>query len=106
MSQLLLGPKAFPLDRLLAILDNLSEGSIHAIGHGLIYSRVSSLVSLKLLDNATRGGTSREAHSENLNADFEMDGVRIRCNVSYEDILKVARVSGLNLNAYLFDPNQ
>ncbi|KAJ1928243.1 hypothetical protein IWQ60_002223 [Tieghemiomyces parasiticus] len=85
--QQLLGPKAFPLERMLAIfysiLDDPIENSIE------IQSQIASLVTLRLLVRTSN--TS------------QLDGVKVKCNVSYDLIRRVGRSIHFEIDRYLFD---
>ncbi|NXI38112.1 ORC5 protein, partial [Galbula dea] len=71
----LLGPKPFPLDRLLAILYSIVDNRIAPTAH--IFSQITSLVTLQLL--------SMVGHNDHL------DRPRYKCTVSLDFIRAVAR---------------
>ncbi|KAI9311121.1 origin recognition complex subunit 5 C-terminus-domain-containing protein [Dichotomocladium elegans] len=83
----LLGPKAFPVERMLAIfysiIDDTLEDSID------IQMQITSLTTLRLLVRAN-------------NLD-RLDGARFKCNVSFEFIRAVAHSVRFEIDKYLFD---
>ncbi|XP_064605103.1 origin recognition complex subunit 5-like [Liolophura sinensis] len=83
----LLGPKTFPLDRLLAIFYSVVEGKVAPSAN--IFMQISSLVSLHLL--AQVGG------------DDQVDAPKYRCLVSLDFITSVCRTVGFDVKRYLYD---
>uniref|UniRef100_A0A8C0FAA5 Origin recognition complex subunit 5 n=1 Tax=Bubo bubo TaxID=30461 RepID=A0A8C0FAA5_BUBBB len=71
----LLGPKPFPLDRLLAILYSIVDNRVAPTAN--IFSQITSLVTLQLL--------SMVGHND------QLDGPRYKCTVSLDFIRAVAR---------------
>lgn len=86
--QLLVGPKSFPLERLLAIVFSLMEVRISASAE--VYSQLSSLVTLGLLSLASGGDN--------------LDAPRYKCMMTYAEVSKVASSLGLQLRNYLYSP--
>uniref|UniRef100_A0A8D0FV82 Origin recognition complex subunit 5 n=1 Tax=Strix occidentalis caurina TaxID=311401 RepID=A0A8D0FV82_STROC len=71
----LLGPKPFPLDRLLAILYSIVDNRVAPTAN--IFSQITSLVTLQLL--------SMVGHND------QLDGPRYKCTVSLDFIRAIAR---------------
>lgn len=82
-----LGPKAFSLDRLLAIFYAILEDKVGFNNNLLV--QVSSLVELQLLT----------ALSDN----FALDGQKYKCVVSFDFIQTISRMVGFNIRKYLCD---
>lgn len=82
-----LGPKAFSLDRLLAIFYAILEDKVGFNNNLLV--QVSSLVELQLLT----------ALSDN----FALDGQKYKCAVSFDFIQTVSKMVGFNVRKYLCD---
>ncbi|XP_067683053.1 origin recognition complex subunit 5-like [Haliotis asinina] len=83
----LLGPKPFPLDRLLAIFYSIVEGKVAPTA--IIYSQITSLVSLHLLGPAA--------------GEDQIDMPRYKCLVSLDFIKSVARTVSFEVTRYLYD---
>ncbi|XP_054844662.1 origin recognition complex subunit 5 isoform X2 [Eublepharis macularius] len=83
----LLGPKAFPLDRLLAIFHSIIDSRVAPTAN--IFSQISSLVTLQLL--------TLVGHDDPLN------GPRYKCNVSLDFIRAVSRMVNFDIVRYLYD---
>ncbi|XP_006033017.1 origin recognition complex subunit 5 isoform X2 [Alligator sinensis] len=83
----LLGPKPFPLDRLLAILYSIVDKRVAPTGN--IFSQISSLVTLQLL--------TLVGH------DDQLDGPRYKCTVSLDFIRAIARTVNFDIIKYLYD---
>ncbi|XP_076448492.1 origin recognition complex subunit 5-like [Babylonia areolata] len=83
----LLGPKPFPLDRLLAIFYSIVEEKIAP--SAIIFSQISSLVSLHLLGQTC--------------SDSQIEMPRYKCLVSLDFIRSVARTIGFDVMKYLYD---
>ncbi|KAI9248261.1 origin recognition complex subunit 5 C-terminus-domain-containing protein [Phascolomyces articulosus] len=85
----LLGPKAFPVERMLAIfysiIDDTLEDSID------VQTQITSLTTLRLLVRAN-------------NMD-RLDGAKFKCNVSFEFIRAVAKSVRFEIDKYLYDFN-
>ncbi|XP_071590065.1 origin recognition complex subunit 5 [Heliangelus exortis] len=83
----LLGPKPFPLDRLLAILYSIVDKRVAPTAN--IFSQITSLVTLQLL--------SIVGHND------QLDGPRYKCTVSLDFIRAVARTVNFDIIKYLYD---
>ncbi|XP_030072882.1 origin recognition complex subunit 5 [Microcaecilia unicolor] len=83
----LLGPKPFPLDRLLAILYSIVDSRVAPTAN--IFSQITSLVTLQLL--------SLVGH------DDQLDGPKYKCTVSLDFIRAVARTVNFDIIKYLYD---
>ncbi|KAI8647290.1 origin recognition complex subunit 5 [Parasitella parasitica] len=87
MRQQLLGPKAFPVERMLAIfysiLDDTLEDTVD------IQLQITSLTTLRLLVRTT--GMDR------------LDGAKYKCNVNFEFIKTVAKTVRFEVDKYLYD---
>ncbi|CAO3689470.1 unnamed protein product [Umbelopsis vinacea] len=87
MRQQLLGPKAFPVERMLAIFYSIIDEKLDdAID---IPVQITSLTTLRLLLRTT-------------NMD-KLDGAKYKCNVSFDFIRGVARSVRFEIDKYLFD---
>ena len=87
ISFLSLGPKAFPIDRLMAIFYSIVEGG--ASSSALILSQISSLVSLNLLVKVS--------------ADDQIDCVKYKCVVPLDFMVTIAKQVDFQLLQYLYD---
>ncbi|KAL8587138.1 hypothetical protein ACOMHN_026106 [Nucella lapillus] len=83
----LLGPKPFPLDRMLAIFYSIVEEKIAP--SAIIFSQISSLVSLHLLGQTC--------------SDSQIEMPRYKCLVSLDFIRSVARTISFDVMKYLYD---
>ncbi|XP_037367193.1 origin recognition complex subunit 5 [Talpa occidentalis] len=83
----LLGPKPFPLDRLLAILYSIVDSRVAPTAN--IFSQITSLVTLQLL--------TLVGHDDQLN------GPKYKCTVSLDFIRAVARTVNFDIIKYLYD---
>ncbi|XP_075439800.1 origin recognition complex subunit 5 [Ascaphus truei] len=83
----LLGPKPFPLDRLLAILYSVVDSRVAPTAN--IFSQITSLVTLQLL--------TLVGH------DDQLDGPKYKCTVSLDFIRAVARTVNFDIIRYLYD---
>ncbi|XP_077194218.1 origin recognition complex subunit 5 isoform X2 [Paroedura picta] len=83
----LLGPKAFPLDRLLAILHSIIDYRVAPTAN--IFSQITSLVTLQLL--------TLVGHDDLLT------GPRYKCNVSLDFIRGISRTVNFDIIKYLYD---
>ncbi|KAJ1161837.1 hypothetical protein NDU88_002318 [Pleurodeles waltl] len=83
----LLGPKPFPLDRLLAILYSIVDSKVAPTAN--IFSQISSLVTLQLLTSVGH--------------DDQLDGAKYKCTVSLDFIRAVARTVNFDIIKYLYD---
>ena len=96
MSQHHLGPRPFPLERLLAIFHSLvieagqAEGDV---GEPVeIHSEISSLVRLNLL-----------ARISSSTAVWDLDQVKLRCLAGFGYVDSIARNISVDLSRYLFE---
>ncbi|CAH2285381.1 origin recognition complex subunit 5 [Pelobates cultripes] len=83
----LLGPKPFPLDRLLAILYSIVDSRVAPTAN--IFSQISSLVTLQLL--------TLVGH------DDQLDAPKYKCTVSLDFMRAVARTVNFDIIRYLYD---
>uniref|UniRef100_A0A671R8C1 Origin recognition complex, subunit 5 n=1 Tax=Sinocyclocheilus anshuiensis TaxID=1608454 RepID=A0A671R8C1_9TELE len=83
----LLGPKPFPLDRLMAIFYSVVDSRVAPTAS--IFSQISSLVTLQLL--------SQVGH------DDQLDSPKYKCSVSLDFILAISRTVGFDVVKYLYD---
>ncbi|KAM4873989.1 origin recognition complex subunit 5 isoform 2-T2 [Thomomys bottae] len=83
----LLGPKSFPLDRLLAILYSIVDSRVAPTAN--IFSQITSLVTLQLL--------TLVGH------DDQLDGPKYKCTVSLDFIRAIARTVNFDIIKYLYD---
>uniref|UniRef100_A0A286XEX7 Origin recognition complex subunit 5 n=1 Tax=Cavia porcellus TaxID=10141 RepID=A0A286XEX7_CAVPO len=83
----LLGPKPFPLDRLLAILYSIVDSRVAPTAN--IFSQITSLVTLQLL--------TLVGH------DDQLDGPKYKCMVSLDFIRAIARTVNFDIIKYLYD---
>ncbi|XP_029472133.1 origin recognition complex subunit 5 isoform X2 [Rhinatrema bivittatum] len=83
----LIGPKPFPLDRLLAILYSIVDSRVAPTAN--IFSQITSLVTLQLLSMAGH--------------DDQLDGPKYKCTVSLDFIRAVARTVNFDIIKYLYD---
>ncbi|XP_071960381.1 origin recognition complex subunit 5-like [Antedon mediterranea] len=86
-SSQLLGPKAFALDRLMAIFYSIVDGKVSATAN--VFSQISSLVTLSLL--------CQVGH------DDQLDSPRYKCTVSLDFIQSIARTVSFDIIRYLYD---
>ncbi|RUP46606.1 hypothetical protein BC936DRAFT_146737 [Jimgerdemannia flammicorona] len=87
MRQQLLGPKAFPVERMLAIFYSIIDEPIDNTVD--IHMQISSLVTLRLLTRTTTAD--------------RLDSVKCKCNVGHEFIRQVARGVRFEIDRYLYD---
>lgn len=83
----LIGPKAFPLDRMMAIFYSIVDGRVAPTAS--IFSQISSLVSLQLL--------TLVSHSD------QIDSPKYKCTASLDFIRAIARTVNFDVVRYLFD---
>ncbi|KAM3587711.1 uncharacterized protein V6R79_012527 [Siganus canaliculatus] len=83
----LLGPKPFPLDRLLAIFYSVVDSRVAPSAS--IFSQISSLVTLQLLTQVSH--------------DDQLDAPKFKCSVSMDFICAVSRTVNFDLVMYLYD---
>ncbi|XP_060699136.1 origin recognition complex subunit 5 isoform X2 [Hemiscyllium ocellatum] len=86
-SNLLLGPKPFPLDRLLAIFYSIVDCRVTPTAN--IFSQITSLVALQLLTHV--------GHDDQLN------GPKYKCTTNLEFITAIARTVNFDIVRYLYD---
>nr|XP_057933053.1 origin recognition complex subunit 5 [Doryrhamphus excisus] len=83
----LLGPKPFPLDRLLAIFYSVVDSRVAPTAS--IFSQISSLVTLQLL--------TQVSHDE------QLDAPKYKCAVSMDFICAVSKTVNFDIIKYLYD---
>lgn len=83
----LLGPKPFPLDRLLAIFYSVVDSRVAPTAS--IFSQISSLVTLQLLVQVSH--------------DDQLDAPKYKCSVSLDFICAIARTVNFEIIKYLYD---
>uniref|UniRef100_A0A669BHY0 Origin recognition complex, subunit 5 n=1 Tax=Oreochromis niloticus TaxID=8128 RepID=A0A669BHY0_ORENI len=83
----LLGPKPFPLDRLLAIFYSVVDSRVAPTAS--IFSQISSLVTLQLLAQVSH--------------DDQLDAPKYKCAVSLDFICAIARTVNFDIVKYLYD---
>ncbi|XP_033646773.1 origin recognition complex subunit 5-like [Asterias rubens] len=86
-SHQLLGPKAFPLDRLMAIFYSIVDSRVAPTAN--VFSQISSLVTLQLL--------AQVGHED------QLDTPKYKCTVSLEFIRSIARTVSFDVIRYLYD---
>ncbi|XP_068200889.1 origin recognition complex subunit 5-like [Palaemon carinicauda] len=86
-SSQLVGPKPFPLDRMMAIFYSIVEDKVTPTAN--IFSQISTLVTLKLVTQV--GG------------DDQLDAPKYKCAVSLNFIRGIARTVGFDIIRYLYD---
>lgn len=85
----LTGPKAFPLERMLAIFYNVVEERVNPTAN--IYSQISSLVRLQLI---TRVGFD------------QIDQPKYKCNVTLDFVKNISKPLQFDISKYLYAYNQ
>uniref|UniRef100_A0A3P8V6K4 Origin recognition complex subunit 5 n=1 Tax=Cynoglossus semilaevis TaxID=244447 RepID=A0A3P8V6K4_CYNSE len=83
----LLGPKPFPLDRLLAIFYSVVDSRVAPTAS--IFSQISSLVTLQLLTQVSH--------------DDQLDAPKYKCAVSLDFICAISRTVNFEIVKYLYD---
>ncbi|XP_029681569.1 origin recognition complex subunit 5 isoform X2 [Takifugu rubripes] len=83
----LLGPKPFPLDRLLAIFYSVVDSRVAPSAS--IFSQISSLVTLQLLTKVSH--------------DDQLDAPKYKCSVSMDFICAISRTVNFDIIKYLYD---
>ncbi|XP_034382663.1 origin recognition complex subunit 5 [Cyclopterus lumpus] len=83
----LLGPKPFPLDRLLAIFYSVVDSRVAPTAS--IFSQISSLVTLQLLTQVSH--------------DDQLDAPKYKCAVSMDFICAISRTVNFEIVNYLYD---
>ncbi|PVU96443.1 hypothetical protein BB561_001179 [Smittium simulii] len=85
--QQLIGPKAFPLDRMLAIFYKLLDfPGFPTID---LYTQISSLVMLKLLIKSS--------------SEESLDSIKYKCNFSFEFVSEISKSVGFEIGKFLYD---
>lgn len=84
-----LGPKSFPIDRLMAIFYSIVEDKVPLTCN--LMAQIPSLVHLKLLNFVSGENNIMDG------------GARLQCIVSMEFILQIGRNVGFNVRQYLGD---
>ncbi|CAO0796824.1 unnamed protein product [Mucor circinelloides] len=87
MRQQLLGPKAFPVERMLAIFYSIVDETLEDTVD--IQLQITSLTTLRLLVRTT--------------AMDRLDGAKYKCNVNFEFIRNVAKTVRFEVDKYLYD---
>ncbi|KAJ1677608.1 hypothetical protein EV182_005815 [Spiromyces aspiralis] len=85
--QQLLGPKAFPIERMLAIFYSILDNPVDCTVN--VYSQVASLITLRLLVRTTPMD--------------KLETMRCRCNVSYDFIRQVSQSVMFDIDRYLYN---
>ncbi|XP_029521637.1 origin recognition complex subunit 5-like isoform X1 [Oncorhynchus nerka] len=83
----LLGPKPFPLDRLLAIFYSVVDSRVAPTAS--VFCQISSLVTLQLLNQVGH--------------DDQLDAPKYKCAVSLDFILTISRTVSFDMVKYLYD---
>lgn len=83
----LLGPKPFPLDRMLAIFYSVVDSRVAPTAS--IFSQISSLVTLQLLNQVSH--------------DDQLDTPKYKCAVSMDFICAISRTVNFDIVKYLYD---
>ncbi|KAK4295591.1 hypothetical protein Pmani_031859 [Petrolisthes manimaculis] len=86
-SNQLVGPKPFPLDRLLAIFYSIVDDRVTPTAN--IFSQISTLVTLRLLTQ--------------IGGDDQLDSPKYKCVVSLDFIRTIARMVSFDIIRYLYD---
>ncbi|KAF8924920.1 Origin recognition complex subunit 5 [Dissophora ornata] len=87
LRQQLLGPKTFPIERMLAIFYSILDEEVEENVN--VHTQVASLVSLRLLQRVTPMD--------------KLDSIKCKCNVSYDMIKALAKSTKFDIDKYLFD---
>ena len=83
----LLGPRTFPVDRMLAIFHHIVDEPVEPTVD--LHEQIGTLVSLKLLVQVS--------------APDRLEGMTYRCGLRYDDAQRLARSVGFALSSYLYD---
>ncbi|XP_076045047.1 origin recognition complex subunit 5 [Oratosquilla oratoria] len=86
-SNQLVGPKPFPLDRLLAIFYSIVEDKVSPSAN--IFAQIATLVSIQLITQ--------------VGEDEDLDSPKYRCNVNLDFIRGIARTINFDIIRYLYD---
>ncbi|KAG9323662.1 hypothetical protein KVV02_002958 [Mortierella alpina] len=87
LRQQLLGPKTFPIERMLAIFYSILDEDVEENVN--VHTQIASLVSLRLLQRVTPMD--------------KLDSIKCKCNVSYDTIKTLARSTKFEIDKYLYD---
>ncbi|KAG0211106.1 Origin recognition complex subunit 5 [Mortierella sp. GBA30] len=87
LRQQLLGPKTFPIERMLAIFYSILDEEVEENVN--VHTQIASLVSLRLLQRVTPMD--------------KLDSIKCKCNVSYDTIKAIARSTKFEIDKYLYD---
>ncbi|KAF8977145.1 Origin recognition complex subunit 5 [Entomortierella lignicola] len=87
LRQQLLGPKPFPIERMLAIFYSILDDEVEENVN--VHTQIASLVSLRLLQRVTPMD--------------RLDSIKCKCNVSYDMIKALAKSTKFEIDKYLYD---
>ncbi|KAG0322196.1 Origin recognition complex subunit 5 [Linnemannia gamsii] len=87
LRQQLLGPKPFPIERMLAIFYSILDEEVEENVN--VHTQIASLVSLRMLQRVTPMD--------------KLDSIKCKCNVSYEMIKTLAKSTRFEIDKYLYD---
>ncbi|KAF9355582.1 Origin recognition complex subunit 5 [Mortierella sp. AD094] len=87
LRQQLLGPKIFPIERMLAIFYSILDEEVEENVN--VHTQIASLVSLRLLQRVTPMD--------------KLDSIKCKCNVSYDMIKALAKSTKFDIDKYLYD---
>ncbi|KAG0277070.1 Origin recognition complex subunit 5 [Linnemannia exigua] len=87
LRQQLLGPKPFPIERMLAIFYSILDEEVEENVN--VHTQIASLVSLRMLQRVTPMD--------------KLDSIKCKCNVSYETIKSLAKSTKFEIDKYLYD---
>ncbi|KAF9927322.1 Origin recognition complex subunit 5 [Linnemannia zychae] len=87
LRQQLLGPKPFPIERMLAIFYSILDEEVEENVN--VHTQIASLVSLRMLQRVTPMD--------------KLDSIKCKCNVSYETIKILAKSTRFEIDKYLYD---
>ncbi|KAF9438347.1 Origin recognition complex subunit 5 [Entomortierella beljakovae] len=87
LRQQLLGPKPFPIERMLAIFYSILDEEIEENVN--VHTQIASLVSLRLLQRVTPMD--------------KLDSIKCKCNVSYDTIKALAKSTKFEIDKYLYN---
>ncbi|KAG0364085.1 Origin recognition complex subunit 5 [Gamsiella multidivaricata] len=87
LRQQLLGPKTFPIERMLAIFYSILDEEVEENVN--VHTQIASLVSLRLLQRVTPMD--------------KLDSIKCKCNVSYDMIKALAKSTKFDIDKYLYN---
>ncbi|KAF9965528.1 Origin recognition complex subunit 5 [Mortierella alpina] len=87
LRQQLLGPKTFPIERMLAIFYSILDEDVEENIN--VHTQIASLVSLRLLQRVTPMD--------------KLDSIKCKCSVSYDTIKTLAKSTKFEIDKYLYD---